>query len=338
MNDFDYYLNFIQHNALSKWQQDLTDQLNANWYQSNDGNIPKFKALLEQLPSVKTQHVVLNQDWIEIGKPEELSEAESEQLYQVLSGLKPWRKGPFKFFGIEIDAEWRCDRKWQRVAPALQPLRNRRVLDVGSGNGYYALRMLGQVPETVTAIDPSPLSVIQFLVIQHFIGLDNIATLPLAMEDLLPNLACWDTVFSMGVLYHRKSPFDHLAELKGALKPGGQLILETLTIDGDENAVLVPLGRYAIMNNVYFLPSPDALSLWLRKAGFENIQLVDLSTTSTEEQRQTEWKPGTSLEDYLDPKDSSKTVEGHPAPKRVVLSAIKPESDKRLPRYHLNSK
>ena len=44
----------------------------------------------------------------------------------------------------------------------------------------------------------------------------------------------------MGVLYHRASPFDCLLQLKNQLTKGGELILETLVVDGDENTVLVP--------------------------------------------------------------------------------------------------
>ena len=53
----------------------------------------------------------------------------------------------------------------------------------------------------------------------------------------------------MGVLYHRKDPINHLEHLKRWVKPGGQLVLETLVVDGDETTCLVPPDRYARMNN-----------------------------------------------------------------------------------------
>ena len=56
----------------------------------------------------------------------------------------------------------------------------------------------------------------------------------------------------MGVLYHRRSPIDHLLELKGCLQTGGELVLETLVIDGGLGEVLVPENRYAKMRNVWF--------------------------------------------------------------------------------------
>ena len=40
---------------------------------------------------------------------------------------------------------------------------------------------------------------------------------------------------------------------------------------------------------------------------------------TSDEQRATSWMPYASLEDAMDPTDPSKTKEGHPAPRRVVL-------------------
>ena len=128
----------------------------------------------------------------------------------------------------------------------------------------------------------------------------------------------------MGVLYHRRSPLDHLVQLKDQLVSGGELVLETLVIEGDENSVLVPTSRYAQMRNVYFFPSAKALKVWLELVGFEDVRIVDENVTSVDEQRTTDWMTHNSLPDYLDPNDPSKTVEGYPAPRRAVLVARKP--------------
>ena len=145
--------------------------------------------------------------------------------------------------------------------------------------------------------------------------------MPAACEDLPQNMQAFDTVFSMGVLYHRRAPMDHLLELKQLLKPDGQLVLETLVIEGDENTVLVPGERYGRMGNVWFIPSVAALTRWLEKMRFRDIKVIDVCTTTIEEQRSTEWMKFQSLQDFLDPNDSRKTVEGYPAPMRAVLTA-----------------
>ncbi len=154
-------------------------------------------------------------------------------------------------------------------------------------------------------------------------GNDKVHLLPLGIEQL-PELQAFDTVFSMGVLYHRRSPLDHLIQLKNPLVSGGELILETLVIEGDENSVLVPFDRYAQMRNVYFFPSALALKAWLEKVGFVDVKIVDENVTTLGEQRSTEWMTHNSLPDYIDPNDPTKTVEGYPAPRRAILVAKNP--------------
>jgi tRNA (mo5U34)-methyltransferase len=246
-------------------------------------------------------------------------------LQATLMGLHPWRKGPFQLFGMHLNTEWRSDWKWDRVLPHLDSLDNRLVLDVGCGNGYHCWRMLGAGARRVIGIDPSVKFVFQFQAIKHFAGTDlPVDMLPLGIEHMPERLAAFDSVFSMGILYHRRSPMAHLRELKELLRPGGQLVLETLVIEGPEGMVLVPEGRYAKMPNVWFLPSVDTLISWMRKNGLKNPRMVDISTTSIEEQRATDWMTFESLKDFLDPNDHSKTIEGHPAPIRAVFLAEAP--------------
>ena len=114
---------------------------------------------------------------------------------------------------------------------------------------------------------------------------------------------------------------EHLLQLKEIMAPGAELILETLVVEGPKGYSLVPEGRYAQMRNVHCLPSIDTLKSWLADANFNNIKIVDISKTSPQEQRKTEWigDNAASLEDFLDPSDSSLTKEGYPAPTRVII-------------------
>ena len=74
----------------------------------------------------------------------------------------------------------------------------------------------------------------------------------------------------------------------------------------------------------FFIPSALALKNWLEKCGFVDVRIADVSVTSLEEQRRTDWMITESLEQFLDPADHSKTIEGYPAPMRAVLIATKP--------------
>ena len=110
--------------------------------------------------------------------------------------------------------------------------------------------------------------------------------------------------------------------LKHKLAPGGQLVLETLVIEGGEDALLEPYGRYARMGNVWKLPGAGLTARWLKQAGFGEIKIVDVGITSLEEQRRTPWMTFHSLEEFLDPYDRTRTIEGFPAPRRAILTAI----------------
>ena len=59
------------------------------------------------------------------------------------------------------------------------------------------------------------------------------------------------------------------------------------------------------------------------RAGFEGFEVLETSVTDAKEQRKTSWIEGQSLEDFLDPNDSTKTVEGYPAPARVYVKLTK---------------
>ncbi len=290
------------------------------------GDLPRWLEALAALPQASPSQIDFAAPAVRLGLARDLSLAGREQLEQALQAFVPWRKGPFDLFGVTLDSEWRCDLKWDRVRAACAPLAGRRVLDVGCGNGYYALRMLADDPAWVLGLDPYLLYAMQYRVLRHCLGPEpRLHLLPLALEALPEDARCFDSVFSMGVLYHRRSPMEHLQALRRALAPGGELILETLVIEGGVNEVLVPEGRYASMRNVWFLPSTASLQGWLRKAGFRDPQVVDLTLTTTEEQRTTTpWMPFRSLTDFLDPQDATRTVEGHPAPLRAVLLAKAP--------------
>ncbi len=320
----DSFFKLARETKIQDWVNELELQTALKLKNSKHGDFKKWLKALEDIPEVKPSRIQLDQSAIQIGSENDLSEFDKKKLYAGLKALHPWRKGPFDFFGALIDAEWRSNLKWERVIKSIQPLQNRMVLDLGCGNGYYLWRMVGCGARLALGIDPSLHYWVQFQVFQKNVGQKNIAMLPLGVEDLPPRLSYFDTVFSMGLLYHRREPMEHLNQLFTLLREGGELVLETLVIDGTVGDVLKPGDRYAKMRNVWNIPTCKVAAAWLKQAGFKNIRCVDLTTTTTSEQRKTEWMQFESLEDFLDKSDSSKTVEGYPAPQRAVFVAEKP--------------
>lgn len=276
------------------------------------GNLPRWLDTLAQLPAATVDQTHLDR-WVgprgQCDDPAALADA--------LQQLKPWRKGPYRLFDREIDSEWRSDLKWDRIVPHLPPAGG-HALDVGCGNGYHMWRLLEHGMDSVLGVDPSLLFAIQFAAIQQYLRHPAIEYWPVPLESLAPSQH-FDLVLSMGVLYHRRSPIEHLTQLRQQMAPGATLVLETLVIDGDENSVLVPPDRYARMKNCWFIPSVAALQVWCRKLGFEQVDCVDLTATTGDEQRSTDWVGGDSLAGALDPADPSRTLEGHPAPLRATL-------------------
>lgn len=316
---FNDFYQQIASNRLSHWLETLPAQL-AHWHrEALHGDFSRWQKVLANLPETNVSEIDC-QTQVRFGVASDINNGQQQRIQHLLQQLMPWRKGPFDIHGIEIDTEWRSDWKWQRLLPYIQPLKGRYVLDVGCGSGYHLWRMRGEQAEFVVGIDPSQLFYSQFQAIKHFNPDPAVHLLPIGCDEL-PNLQAFDTVFSMGVLYHRRSPLDFLQQLKQQLRVGGELVLETLVVPGDENTVLIPKDRYAKMRNVWFIPSTAALCHWLTRLGFQNVKVVDQNQTSLHEQRSTHWMENESLIDFLDPNDHSKTIEGYPAPLRAVIVA-----------------
>jgi tRNA (mo5U34)-methyltransferase len=314
---------WLSDHGLGAW----SDRYDAHPAALRHGDWSCWREAIDSLPALGAGFVDVHAGAIALDPAQLPRPAALATLETGLQALHPWRKGPYRVCGIHIDTEWRSDWKWERIAPHLDDLAGRAVLDVGCGNGYHCWRTALAGARAVVGIDPTAVFYAQYLAISRLAAqlspalAARVRLLPVGIEAVPPGLGSFDTVFSMGVLYHRRSPLDHLTELRGALRPGGQLVLETLVVDGPSDRVLVPSDRYAKMRNVWFIPSPGLLENWLRRCGFNAVQTVDLNVTSPAEQRSTAWMRFESLADFLDPADSGRTVEGYPAPVRAVLVA-----------------
>jgi tRNA (mo5U34)-methyltransferase len=276
---------------------------------------------LDRLPHAEPSFIDVDGDRIRIGIADDLEGDQTEALLTVLQALKPWRKGPFDVFGIQLDSEWNSAIKWNRLADHLGPQTGKRVLDIGSSCGYYMFRLAARMPTLVIGIEPYLNFYFQFLALSRYLALPRLYCLPLKLEEMPIMHRCFDTVLCMGILYHRRSPLDTLLSIHGMMAPGGQLVLETLIVEGDTETALFPEKRYARMGNIFFLPTVKCLEHWLKRCGFGRIRCVNISKTTSAEQRRTDWIDTQSLADFLDSDDPDKTVEGYPAPLRAMVLA-----------------
>jgi tRNA (mo5U34)-methyltransferase len=304
----DFLLNKISKKCL---------ELSNKAYQVNNGNIPKWSQAIDAIDALPKGKVALKRSYINISQ----DGIDNESLLEALHKLIPWRKGPFMINDVALESEWDGDMKWQRISKHIKPLKNKRVLDVGAGNGYFTLRMAMEGAKRALGIEPFLLFNYQFRAIKSMIESPlNALLLPIKLEEM-PKKPIFDTVFSMGVLYHQRDHMVHLSQLQEMMSSDAELVIETLVIEGSEDYILVPEGRYAHMRNVYSIPSIKTLKSWLNDANFNNIRVVDVNKTTTAEQRKTPWigENGASLENFLNPIDDSLTIEGYPAPTRAIV-------------------
>ena len=282
-------------------------------------NIVPYQEAIQKLPSYDGVSIKTH-DTVEIQIPN-LSAEQAEQIKQTALLMKPWRKGPFQINDLFIDSEWQSHIKYNLLEPHFN-LKDKIVGDIGCNNGYYLFRMLTHKPKKLIGFDPSAMYYSQFQFMNHFIKSDIVYEL-LGVEHVAFYEHKFDVLFCLGVLYHRSDPVAMLKSLFKGLNKGGELILDTFMIDGEEEVCLTPRERYSKIPNIYFIPTASALLNWCYRAGFTDVEILETMVTEVHEQRKTEWIDTQSLEDYLDPNDSSKTVEGYPSPKRIYIKALK---------------
>lgn len=215
---------------------------------------------------------------------------------ETLEALMPWRKGPFYFADVHLDAEWRSDYKYQRLIQAGLDVRDKTVLDVGTGNGYFLYRYLLDGARFALGVDPSWHAFAQYALLQKIYPQAQMAYLPATLDSIQPRNA--DIALAMGVLYHRRDPKAFLHDLIQTVRQDGLIVVETLAIEG-QGLYQPKEGKYLGMRNVWQLPSLDALSCWLQELGCRVEYISDLSLTTDKEQRQTQWMRSYSLNEFL---------------------------------------
>lgn len=280
-------------------------------------------AVIDTLPTADDfEKAVLrdfSSDAVTIGSDTDLNDEQRQQLDAVIQQFHPWRKGPWRIFGTEIDAEWRSHMKWDRILPAMGPMAGKKILDVGCGNAYYMFRLMEHQPEMVVGLDPSVPFFLWFETVQRFLRISNMQYERLGAEHLAIFDQCFDLALCMGILYHQRNPVQILRDLRNSLVVGGKAIIESQSIPGDGTLALFPADRYAKARNVYFVPTQDCLVNWVRRAGFKDVEVISHVPVSADEQRRTANMTYHSLAEFLDPEDPTLTAEGYPAPWRTAV-------------------
>ncbi len=244
--------------------------------------------------------------------------SQSAEIKKLALELKPWRKGPFRIDELFIDSEWQSFIKFDILRPFMEGISGKIVADLGCNNGYYMFKMLEFNPAKLIGFDPCLRCRLQFELI-NALAKTPIKYELLGVEDVTSYALCFDVIFCLGVLYHRRDPIKMLKDLKMSLNKGGVVFLDSMYIEDEREVALIPRKTYSKISNIFFIPSILALRNWCERAGFKDFELLATRKTNQSEQRKTEWIDSYSLGDFLDPKDESLTCEGYEAPKRVYV-------------------
>jgi len=306
-------------------QEPISRLLNQKeaWINQEKKGFLRYRRPLEEVAHLRASHCDFSGDVVRIGTAEDISASEHQRLHAILKGLMPWRKGPFSVFDIDIDAEWRSQRKWNRLLPNLPDLTGKVIADIGCNNGYYMFRMVPYAPAFVLGFEPYVHHYFAFSLLNTFAAQENLKVELLGIEHLTLFPECFDVIFCMGILYHRPSPIGALQELLSALKPGGWLMIESQAIPGDGSIALFPEQTYAKVPGTWFVPTATCLHNWLTRAGFSQVECFCQHAMSSEEQRRTAWMEFESYQDFIDKDNPRLTIEGYPAPQRVFFKATK---------------
>ncbi len=309
----------IDHHAITEIHEQR-----QRWVNQNKKGFLRYRTPFERLRAHRASLTDCTADTVTIGGSDELSSESRQEIREQLKCFMPWRKGPFSIFGIEVDAEWRSERKWNRLRDRLPDLSGKIVADIGCNNGYYMFRMVPHEPRLVLGFEPSVQHYYCFKSLNAMAGFDNLHIDLLGVEHVSLFPQSFDVIFLMGIIYHQSAPIEILRDIFTALKPGGTLLIESQALPGSEPIALFPERTYAKVPGTYFVPTGKALENWLLRAAFTKVELFCAHPMSSAEQRRTEWMEFESYEDYISPQDPALTVEGYPAPWRVFLSAVKP--------------
>ncbi len=296
--------------------RDLVSSLDQRLLDSRWDKQRKAVALISDL---KADRILCHQAEVSFERDAALSADERERLTSTLRALMPWKKGPFHILGESIDAEWRSDLKWQRLAETVGSLDGQIVGDIGSHNGYFMYRMLAHGARHVIGFEPFAQLWFTFALFQSLYRCEALHFELLGVEHTELFAESFDTLFCLGILYHHTDPVGLLRKMRRAIRPKGRVFIDCQGIEGEAPLSLTPQGRYAGAGGVWFLPTMKTLENWALRAGFTRFERIYSAPLSIEEQRSTAWAPVQSLADFLDPENPQLTREGYPAPYRHYL-------------------
>ncbi len=165
-----------------------------------------------------------------------------------------------KFDGIERD-------KWQKPGEVIKAFNlkdNAVVVEIGSGTGYFAVRLAEQLRNgKIIAFDRSANMTLHLKNRVSELGLSNVQAHTTEKDGGIALNEKADLIFSVDVYHHMQNRISYFADLASYLKPGGKLVV----IDRTEEKVEGQPSGHRI--------SAAQVKKEMREAGFELVEELD---------------------------------------------------------------
>jgi tRNA (cmo5U34)-methyltransferase len=170
---------------------------------------------------------------------------------------------PERYLELMHDELPRYDELQEQLAAACAGLRAGRALELGTGTGETARRVLDALPELrLVGIDESPPMLEQA---RATLPADRVELRVGRLEDALPE-GPFGLVFTALAVHHLDGAGkrDLFRRVRAVLEPGGRFVLADVVVPDDPGDAVTPIEPG------YDLPDrADDQLAWLREAGFE---------------------------------------------------------------------
>ena len=323
-------LNLIDCSSIKKFRKNAEKQIIAL---NKNHNFSYSKALhqLYKLPAANNFSIDHNYSMFfsqdkNGSSTDVLNKDDHINLQASIKFFNPWKIGPWNLFNYKIDSEWDCRIRWKvfiELLPWLKDLSSKKVIDIGTNNGHMLFYLLNNNPRIALGFEPVLKHYFTFHIFQNYLKSNILHYESMGYQHLKFFNRFFDLITLCGVLYHHPDPIDILRKCHQALASKGKLVVDCEGIPGDQSIAIFPEKKYGGGSGYWWLPTKHCLINWVKRSGFRNIEIFFEKTLTKKERKTSQNAQIKSLDDFIDKKDSSLTIEGYPRSIRYYLLAEK---------------
>lgn len=152
-------------------------------------------------------------------------------------------------------------------------LSGKRILDIGSADGFYTLELARRGAAEVVAMDPWTKHINRVEWLRDYFDLGNITPVVGTVEQLsVEKYGEFDFIFMLGLLYHLKDP---LTSLEAVSELSDMLYLESISIFDEENSYLhLKPPQKGVHHVPKWIPTTRCIRDMLETVGFTSVEEI----------------------------------------------------------------